>query len=499
MDVLSHLALGFSVVLTWQNLGYCFIGVLVGTLIGVLPGLGPAATLSLLLPSTYYINNTSAIIMLAGVFYGAMYGGSTTSVLVNIPGETASIVTCLDGHQMALKGRGGAALGISAFGSFIGGTLSVIGLMIGARLLSQVSLRFGPPEYFSLIFLAFSILIYLSSGSPLKAVIMAVFGVFLGTIGTDFITGEARFTYGSLTLNDGIGLIPVVMGVFGIAEVMENLEGEINRTLLKPPKLRNLFPNLQEWKDSIGPIFRGTLLGFFLGILPGGGAVVASFASYALEKKMSKHPEQFGRGAIQGVAGPETANNSAVAAQFIPLVTFGIPTNVVMALIIGALMMHGIKPGPTFIADNPKLFWGVVASMYAGNVMLLVLNLPLIGIWVRLLTVPYRVLFPLILLFCLIGVYSINSNFWELIIMIIFGFVGYLMRKFRYEGAPFAFALVLSPIMENALRQSLLISGGSFRIFFSRPIACTMMVMGIILFSLPALHLFKRRTFEEEL
>lgn len=499
MDVLDHLILGFSVVLTWSNLFYCFFGVLVGTLIGVLPGLGPAATISLLLPSTYYINHTSAIIMLAGVFYGAMYGGSTTSILVNIPGEAASIITCLDGYKMALKGRAGAALGISAFGSFIGGTISVIGLMIGANLLSRVALRFGPPEYFSLIFLSFSILIYVSSGSVLKAIIMAVVGVFLGTVGTDFITGEARFSYGSLTLSDGLGLVPVVMGTFGIAEVLENIETEVERTLLKAPKFRNLLPNIKEWKDSLGPILRGTVIGFFLGILPGGGSTMASFASYGIEKKVSKHPEQFGTGTIQGVAGPETANNSAVAANFIPLVTFGIPANVVMALIIGALMMHGIKPGPTFIKDNPTLFWGVVASMYAGNVMLLVLNLPLIGMWVRLLTVPYRILFPLILLFCLIGVYSLNNNFWELIIMIIFGLVGYLMRKFRYEGAPFAFALVLSPIMENTLRQSLLISRGSFGIFFTRPIACALMIMGIILFSLPAFNLVKRTVFKEEL
>jgi putative tricarboxylic transport membrane protein len=437
--------------------------------------------------------------MLAGIYYGAMYGGSTTSILANIPGEAASIVSCIDGYQMARQGRAGAALGIAAFGSFIAGSVSVVGLMIGASLLSDVGLRFGPPEYFSLIFMGFSMLICLASGSILKAIIISVAGVFLGTIGTDIYTGVPRFTYGSVTLWDGVGLIPVVMGIFGIAEVLEGLESEAKVATIKPPKFRKLLPNLQDWRDSIGSILRGTFIGFLLGLLPGAGTVISSFFSYAVEKKISKHPERFGKGAIQGVAGPESANNSSVAAAFIPLVTFGIPTTPVMALILGALMIHGIKPGPTFIADNSNLFWGVVASMYAGNVMLLVLNLPLIGIWVRLLTIPYRVLFPLILLFCLIGVYSINYNFWELIIMAIFGFFGYLMRKFKYECAPFAFGLILSPIMENALRQSLLISGGSFGIFFTKPISCTFMIMGFILFSIPALAQFKRKQFIDKL
>lgn len=499
MDVLGHLALGFSVILTWSNLGYCFLGVLVGTLIGVLPGLGPAATISLLLPTTFALNPTSAIIVLSGVFYGAMYGGSTTSILVNIPGEAASIMTCVDGHQMARQGRAGAALGIAAFGSFIAGSLSVVGLMIGATLLSKVALGFGPPEYFALIFMSFSVLIYLSSGSPLKALIMAVIGIFLGTVGTDFITGDLRFTYGSLTLSDGLGLVPVVMGAFGIAEVFENLEREIPTPTVIYPKLRNLLPTLQDWKESIGSIFRGTLVGFFLGILPGGGSTISSFLSYAVEKRVSKHPERFGKGAIQGVAGPEAANNAAVAAHFIPLVTFGIPANAVMALILGALMIHGIRPGPMLLEGNPQVFWGVVASMYAGNVMLLILNLPLIGLWVRLLSVPYPILFPLILLFCLIGVYSLNNNIWEIIIMVVFGILGYLMRKFKYEPAPFMFALVLSPIMENALRQSLLMSEGGFGIFFSRPISLGFMIAGFILFAMPAMPWSKRRSFGREL
>ena len=498
VDVLTNLYNGFLIVLTWQNLSYCFLGALIGTLIGVLPGLGPAATIALLLPATYHLNPTSGLIVLAGVVYGAMYGGSTTAILVNIPGETASIMTCIDGYKMALQGRAGAALGIAAFGSFIGGSLSVLGLMIASTILGDVALRFGPPEYFSLIFLCFSILMYLSSGSVVKAAIMAVLGVFLGTIGMDMFTGELRFTYGSLTLMDGIGLVPIVMGTFGIAEVLANIEMKTEVTVMKQiPKLRHLLPNLQDWKESIAPMFRGTFIGFLLGLLPGGGFVMASFTSYAVEKRISKHPERFGKGAIEGVAGPETANNAAVAANFIPLVSLGIPANVVMALIMGALMMYGIKPGPMFIADNPRLFWGVVASMYVGNVMLLILNLPLIGIWVRLLKVPYCILFPFILLFCVIGVYSLQNNIWEIIIMTVFGFLGYLMRKFEYEGAPFVFAIVLSPIMETSLRKSLLMSDGSFGIFFTRPISCTLMVLGAILFSLPLLPFLKRKVFKE--
>jgi putative tricarboxylic transport membrane protein len=493
MDVLTNLGSGFLIVLTWQNLTYCFLGVLVGTLIGVLPGLGPAATIVLLLPATYHLNPTSGLIVLAGVIYGAMYGGSMTAILVNIPGETASIMTCLDGYQMALQGRAGAALGIAAFGSFIGGTISVLGLMLASSVLGEVAVRFGPPEYFSLIFLCFSILMYLASGSRIKAAIMAVAGFLLGTIGMDMFTGQLRFTYGSLTLMDGMGLVPVVMGVFGIAEVLANIETDIKVTVMKQvPKLRHLLPNLQDWKDSVPPIFRGTLIGFLLGLLPGGGFVMASFTSYAVEKRVSRHPERFGKGAIEGVAGPETANNAAVAANFIPLVSLGIPANVVMALILGALMMYGIKPGPTFITDHPGLFWGVVASMYVGNVMLLILNLPLIGIWVRVLKVPYQILFPFILLFCAIGVYCLNNNIVELIIMTVFGFFGYLMRKFEYEGAPFVFAMVLSPIMETSLRKSLLMSEGSFAIFFTRPISLTLMMVGAILLCLPFFLFLKR-------
>jgi putative tricarboxylic transport membrane protein len=492
------LGLGFSVSLSWENLMFCFLGVLIGTLIGVLPGLGPSATISLLLPSTYYLSPTSAVIMLAGVYYGAMYGGSTTSILVNIPGEAASVVTCLDGYQMARQGRAGPALGIAAFGSFIAGTLSVIGLMVAAPSLARFALRFGPPEYFSLIFLAFSVLIYLASGSMLKAIMMAAAGVFTGSMGTDFITGDPRFNYGSLTLSDGIGLVPAVMGLFGIAEVLENIEKEEKTDVLKT-KVRGLFPTLQDWGKSLPAILRGTAVGFLLGIIPGGGSVIASFASYAVEKKISKNPEKFGKGAIEGVAGPESANNSATGANFIPLLTLGVPANVVMALILGALMIHGVRPGPMLIQEQPGLFWGVVTSMYIGNGMLLVLNLPLIALWVRILLIPYNLLFPLILLFCVIGVYSLNNNIWEIIIMLIFGVMGYLMRRFKYEAAPFIFALVLAPTMENALRQSLLMSEGSFAIFFSQPISCVLLMAGLILFLIPVFPWFKRRQLEEPL
>ncbi len=495
--MLDQLWLGFSVALTWQNMFYCFLGVFVGTLIGVLPGIGPPTTIALLLPATYYLEPTPAIIMLAGIYYGAMYGGSTTSILVNIPGEAASVVTCLDGYQMARQGRAGVALGISTIGSFIAGTLGIVGLMIAAPPLAKFALQFGPPEYFSLIFMAFSLVIYLASQSILKAVMTTVLGVLAGTIGMDFITGTHRFSYGSMTLSDGVGLIPVVIGLFGIAEVLENTEKEGGKISTLKTNFKGLFPTLKDWKDSLGSILRGTFLGFFVGILPGGGTIMASFASYALEKKISNHPEQFGKGAIQGVAAPESANNAASSSAFIPLMTLGLPSNAVTALLLGALLIHGIRPGPALIQEHPQLFWGVVASMYIGNVMLVLLNLPAIGFWVRVLSVPYRILFPLILLFCLVGVYGVNSNLWEVMIMIIFGIVGYLMRKFKYEPAPFVFAFVLGRLMEESLRQSLRLSKGSFGIFFTRPISCILIVIGIFLFSVPVLPWFKRKRFGE--
>jgi putative tricarboxylic transport membrane protein len=496
-ELLQEFLNGASLALSWGNLGYCFIGVLTGTLIGVIPGLGPSATISLLLPATLYVGPTSAIIILAGVYYGAMYGGSTTSILLNVPGEAASVVTCLDGYRMARNGRAGPALGISAFGSFIAGTIGVVGLMIFAPPLAKFALRFGPPEYFALVFLAFSLVVYTASGSILKAVMIIIVGVFTGTIGTDFISGDLRFSYGSFTLTDGIGLVPVVMGLFGVAEVLENLEKKEEKASVFKTDFKGLFPTVKDWRDSLGPIFRGTLVGFFLGILPGGGAIMASFASYALEKKISNHPEQFGKGAIQGVAGPESANNAACSSNFIPLLTLGLPANAVMALLLGSLMIHGIRPGPMLIKDHPDIFWGVIVSMYIGNVLLVLLNLPLIGLWVRILTIPYRILFPIILLFCFIGVYSLNNNIWEVGIMVIFGGIGYIMRKYKYEAAPFVFAFVLGPLLEDSLRQSLLLSEGSFTIFFAGPISSILMICGILLFALPFLPGFRHKRLED--
>ncbi len=495
MDFLNNLFVGLSVALEPMNLLFCFVGVLIGTIVGILPGLGPSAAISLLLPSTFHLNPTSAIIMLGGIYYGAMYGGSMTSILVNIPGESASVVTCLDGYQMARQGRAGPALGISAFGSFIAGTISVIGLAVIAPPLARFALKFGPPEYFALIFCGLSILIYLASASIIKAVMMALVGLFIGLIGTDFVSGELRFTFGSNTLLDGVGMVPVVMGLFGVAEVLENLEKGIDRDIFKT-SLNQLFPNREDWKQSAGPIARGTIIGFFLGILPGGGALISSFTSYAIEKKISKHPEKFGTGAIEGVAGPESANNSATGGAFIPLLTFGIPANVVMALVLGALMIHGIQPGPLLINQHPDLFWGVVASMYIGNVMLLVLNLPMIPFWVKILKIPYPVLFPQILLFCLVGVYSLNNNYVEIIIMAVFGIFGYMMKKFGYEAAPLVFALVLCPILENAFRQSLMIAYGDLSIFFTRPISLAFMVTGVALFALPIFTSVRKKMME---
>jgi len=470
MNLLNSVLVGFSVALQPINILFCFIGVLIGTLVGVLPGIGPVAAISLLLPMSFHLNPISGIIMLAGIYYGAMYGGSTTSILVNIPGEAASVVTCIDGYQMARQGRAGPALGISAFGSFIGGTFSVLALMVLAPPLAEIALKFGPPEYFSLMVLGLTLLAYLSSGPISKALLMAGVGLFLGTIGVDTLTGTTRFTFDTVTLMDGVGLVPVVMGIFGIGEVLSNLELKITRDIYKT-KISHLLPTLQDWIDSKWAIVRGTIIGFFLGILPGGGAVISSFASYAIEKRCSKTPEKFGTGMIAGIAGPETANNAATGGAFIPLLTLGIPANAVMAVLMGALMIHGIQPGPLLIHKYPNLFWGVVTSMYIGNALLLVLNLPLIGLWVRILRIPYGILFPLILLFCLIGSYSMKNNIYDIFIMIIFGIIGYLMRKYKYDAPPLVLALVLGPMMEESLRRSLLMSQGSLLIFFQRPIS----------------------------
>jgi putative tricarboxylic transport membrane protein len=430
--------------------------------------------------------------MLAGIYYGSMYGGSTTSILVNIPGESASIVTCLDGYQMARKGRAGAALGISAFGSFIAGTLGVIGLMFFAPVLGNAALSFGPPEFFALTFLGLTLVTYLSRGGVTKALIMAVLGLIAGTIGMDPVTGLQRFTYGSLTLMDGMGIVPVAMGMFGVAEVLHNIAFPVSTSVFTT-KIRGLLPNLQDWKDSFWPIIRGSVLGFFVGILPGPSSTIAAFSSYAAEKKISKHPERFGTGTIEGVAGPESANNSATAGAFIPLLSLGIPANITMALFMGALMIHGIQPGPQFIGKHPDLFWGIMTSMYIGNAMLLGLNLPLIGMWVRVLKIPYTILFPLIFLFCVIGVYSLNNNAVEIFVMLILGVLGFIFRQAGFDAAPFLLALVLGPIMESSLRQALIMSHGNLGIFFIRPISVVLIGLGIIFLITPLIPSLKRK------
>lgn len=480
MDLLNSFIHGLGVATQWQNLFYCLVGVLTGTLIGVLPGIGPLGAIALLLPTTYFLDPVAALIMLAGIYYGAMYGGSTTSILVNIPGEAASVVTCLDGYQMAKQGRAGPALGICAFGSFIAGNIAVMLLLMVAPPIARFALRFGPPEYFSLMFLGLTVLVYLANGPITKALMMAALGLIMGIIGSDLITGRARFTFGISELEDGLNIIPVVMGLFGVSEVLVNVEDIVERKVGET-KIRGLLPSSQDWKDSIKPISRGSFLGFFLGTLPGGGALIASFASYAMEKKLSKHPERFGKGAIEGVAGPESANNSAAQGAFIPLLTLGIPNNAVMALILGALVIHGIQPGPLLMKEHPDIFWGVISSMYIGNAMLLILNLPFIGMWVQVLKIRYNLLFPLILLFCLIGVFSANNNIFDIWLMISFGIFGYLARKFEYEMAPLVLALILGPMFENALRQSLIIFDGNPLVFLTRPISAVFLIIAMLL------------------
>ena len=480
MDFFANMITGFSVALEPMNLAFCFIGVFIGTLIGVLPGIGPVGTMAILLPVTYGISPTTAIIMLSGIYYGAQYGGSTTSILVGIPGEAASVITTIDGYQMALQGRAGPALGIAAFGSFIAGTIGIVGLQLLAPPLVSVALRFGPPEYFSLMILGLVILTYLAQKSMAKALMMAGVGIFIGTIGLDTMTGMPRFTMGIPELLDGIGIAPLAMGLFGISEILLNVEHRIKHEIVTT-ELKHLLPSRKDWGEAIGPILRSSVVGFFLGILPGGGAVLASFVTYGMEKRLSKTPEKFGKGAIAGVAAPESANNAAAQGAFIPLLTLGIPANVVMGMLLGALMIHNIIPGPMMIKEHPDLFWGVIASMYVGNVMLLILNLPLIGLWVKLLRVPYSILFPLILFICLLGGYVINNSVVDLYLMLFFGVAGYLMRKFDYEPAPLVLAYVLSSLLENALRQSLILSGGSLAIFVSRPISAGCLILAMLM------------------
>jgi putative tricarboxylic transport membrane protein len=492
MDFFGSIIYGFQVTFQPINFLFCGVGVLVGTLVGVLPGIGPAGAMALLLPATFKFSPTSTLILLAGIYYGVQYGGSTTSILVNIPGEASSVMTCIDGHQMARQGRAGPALGIAAWGSFIAGTIANIGLMLVAIPLAHAALRLGPPEYFALMCTGLVIVTYLAQGSVLKAIMMGLVGIILGSIGLDLISGFPRFTFGINELTDGVGIVPLVMGLFGISEILENLEGSLEREVFKT-RIRNLWPSFKDWMEAKWAIVRGSIIGFVLGILPGGGAVISTFVSYAVEKKISKHPEKFGKGAIEGVAGPESANNAAAGGSLIPLLSLGIPPNPIMAIFFSALIIHGIQPGPLLIKQHPDLFWGLVASLYLGNGLLLVLNLPLIGIWVKVLEIPYKILFPLILLFCLIGVYSMNNLSFDLYVMLFFGVVGWLMRKFGYEGAPLILAYVLGPMLENALRQSLLISQGSFLIFVTRPISATALGFAFLLLLTTLLPNFKKR------
>ncbi len=491
MDTISGLFHGFSVALRFDNLILVLTGCFLGTLVGILPGIGPVGAISILLPITFQLEPTGAIIMLAGIYYGVMYGGSTTSILVNVPGETASVVTCLDGYQMARQGRVGPALGIAAFSSFIAGTIGLIGLQLIAAPLSRMALKFGPPEYFAIITLGFVFITYLSHGSRLKAVIMAFVGLLLSSVGLDPMTSEQRMTLGILNLFEGIGVAPLAMGLFGVAEVFKNFETLASGNILKV-KIKNLFPTKLDWLQAKWAIVRGTCVGFFLGILPGGGPVIATFVAYGVEKWAAKNPERLGTGAIEGVAAPESANNAAASTSFIPLLTLGIPPNPVLAVLFGAFLIHGILPGPLLIRDHPDIFWGVVSSMYIGNVVLLILNLPLIILWVQVLKIPSKILYPLVLLFCILGAYGINNNVFDIVVMLVFGIAGYLLKKKGYEGPPLILAFVLGPMFEVNLRRSLLISQGSFSIFLTRPIALGAIICSFLLAIVPLYQSYKR-------
>jgi putative tricarboxylic transport membrane protein len=492
MDLVSHLALGFGVALTPINLMYALIGALVGTLIGVLPGIGPVATIAMLLPTTYSLQPVSALIMLAGIYYGAQYGGSTTSILLNMPGETSSAVTCLDGYQMARKGQAGAALAIAALGSFFAGCVATVFVATVAIPLSELALKFGPAEYCSLMILGLIGAVVLAHGSLLKAIAMVVLGLLLGLVGTDVNSGAARFAFGVPELIDGLGIVSVAMGLFGFAEILTNLESTEKRELITA-KVSGLWLTKQQFRDAWPAVLRGTGIGSILGLLPGGGAMLASFGSYALEKKIAKDPSRFGKGAIQGVAGPESANNAGAQTSFIPLLTLGIPENAVMALMVGAMTIHNIQPGPQVMTSNPGLFWGLVVSMWVGNLMLVVLNLPLIGIWIKLLTVPYRVLYPAILLFCAIGVYSISNASFDVSQTAAFGALGLIFFKLECEPAPLILGFVLGPMMEENLRRAMLLSRGDPTVFFTRPISLGMLIAAAALLLLIVAPNFRKK------
>lgn len=479
IDFISNLGLGFAVALTIKNLGLAFIGCIVGTLVGILPGVGPIATISMLLPITFGLDPVGALIMLAGIYYGAQYGGSTTAILVNIPGEATAVVTTLDGHQMARQGRAGIALGIAAIGSFIAGTFATLTIAALAKPLTGLALVFGPAEYFSLMVMGLVLAVVLAHGSILKAIAMILTGILLSTVGVDIETGQDRMTLGFDFLYDGIDFAVLAMGVFGIAEILRNLDNVEVRDVVRQT-IGRLLPGKEDFKASAAPIARGTILGSILGILPGNGAVLAPFASYSMEKKLSKSPERFGKGAIEGVAGPESANNAGAQTSFIPLLTLGIPPNAVMALMVGAMTIHGIVPGPLVMTNTPDLFWGMIASMWVGNLMLLIINLPMIGMWVRLLKVPYQLMFPCILMFCCIGIFSINSEPVQVIMIAVFGLVGYAISKLGFEPAPLLLGFVLGRLMEENFRRALLMSRGDMMTFITSPISASLLLIAIV-------------------
>jgi putative tricarboxylic transport membrane protein len=500
MDIFHNLVMGFGVALSPMHVVYALVGCLLGTLIGVLPGIGSVATIAMLLPITFNLSPVAALIMLSGIYYGAQYGGSTTSILVNIPGEAGSVVTCLDGYQMARQGRAGAALAIAALGSFFAGCVATVIIALAAPPLAEIALKFGPSEYFSLMVFGLIAATVLAHGSLVKAIAMVVWGLLFGLIGTDVNSGVLRFTFGVPELSDGIGFVIVAMGMFGTTEIILNLEMKDKREVFTS-NVKNLWPTKSDFKRAWKAVLRGTALGSCLGILPGGGALLSSFGAYTLEKKLSKYPEQFGKGAIEGVAGPESANNAGAQTSFIPMLTLGIPGNAVMALMIGALMIQGIAPGPQVMSEKPDLFWGLIASMWLGNAMLVVLNLPLIGMWVKLLTVPYRYLYPSILVFMAIGVYSLSNNPFDVLIMGIFGVVGYVCSKLECEPAPMILGFILGPLMEENLRRAMLLSRGDPTVFFTKPISATFMIASLVLLvvvALPAIRKKREEVFVEE-
>lgn len=500
MELLDNLALGFATAFTAQNLLYCFIGCLLGTMIGVLPGLGPIATIAMLLPATYALPPIAALIMLAGIYYGAQYGGSTTAILVNIPGESSSVVTAIDGYQMARRGRAGVALFTAGFGSFFAGCVATLVLAAFAAPLSEIAFKFGPAEYFSLMVLGLIGAVVLASGSLVKAIAMIVLGLLLGLIGTDVNSGTARYSFDIPELTDGIGFVSVAMGVFGFAEIMSNLEQKEKRETFLD-KVTSLWPSKADFKRMMPSILRGTSIGSILGVLPGGGAALAAFAAYSLEKKTSKHSAEFGKGAIEGVAGPESANNAASQTSFIPLLTLGIPPNAVMALMVGAMTIHNIQPGPQVMSSNPALFWGLIASMWIGNFMLIILNLPLIGVWVKMLTIPYKHLYPAILVFCCIGVYTVNNTNFDIFITAAFGVIGYLFVKLGCEAPPLLLGFVLGPMMEENFRRALLLARGDFTVFVTRPLSLGLLIAAaalVVIVTLPAVKKTREEAFVEE-